>query len=74
MSTPARAAYTWDGAALRLERLAEANARADKAWLTGLSTEESIRVFEDLCQGIPEISPVPYRDPPPVVLFPIWRP
>ncbi len=74
MNPPARVAYTWDGAARRLERLAKANAQADEAWLAALSTEESIRIFEDLCQGIPEISPAPHRDPPPVVLFPIWRP
>jgi len=66
-------AYTWDGAAERLERMAARIARADEEWLRSLTMEESIRIFEDLCQGIPEVEPRPDRDPPPVVLFRIWR-
>jgi hypothetical protein len=73
MTQSSRTAYTWEGAARRLERLAEANARAEAAWLAGLSIEESIRIFEDLCQGIPEVSPAAAPDPRPVVLGPIWR-
>jgi hypothetical protein len=65
--------YTWKGAAERLRRLGEANARANEAWLRSLSVAESIQIFEDLCQGIPEISPSSERDPPPVVLARIWR-
>ncbi len=43
------------------------------AWLRSLTMEESIRIFEDLCSGIPEVIQRADRDPPPVVLFRIWR-
>jgi hypothetical protein len=65
--------YTWKGAAEHLDRLAAANARADETWLRGLSMDESARIFEDLSRGIPELSITPELDPPPVVLWPIWR-
>ena len=65
--------YTWDGAAERLARLAKANARADAVWLRSLSVAESVRIFEDLCRGIPEIEPRSDLDPPPVVLSRLWR-
>jgi hypothetical protein len=65
--------YTWEGAAERLQRMAARVARSDEAWLRSLSVEESIRIFEDLCRGIPEIPLRAERAPPPVVLFRIWR-
>jgi len=68
-----RPSYTWEGAAAQLDRLAKANASADEAWLRSLSVEESIRVFEDLSPGIPELSVATDLDPPPVVLFRLWR-
>ena len=70
-STPIR--YTWKGAAEQLDRLAKANAHADEAWLRSLSIEESARILEDLCRGIPELEVTPELDPPPVVLWRIWR-
>jgi hypothetical protein len=65
--------FTWDGAAERLRRTAARIAGADDAWLRSLSLEESIRIFEDLCNGIPEVPVQAQRDPPPVVLFRMWR-
>ena len=73
MGGRARANYTWRGAAEALERLAEANARADAEWLRSLTIEESARIIEDLCRGIPELGTPPSEtDPPPVVLFRMW--
>jgi len=65
--------FTWTGAAEHLDRLAKANARAEEAWLRSLSIEESVRILEDLCRGIPEISINADLDPPPVVLWRMWR-
>jgi hypothetical protein len=65
-------AFTWNGAAERLERLALANRRATIERLRSLSEEESIAIFEDLSEGIPEIENES-KSPPPVVLFRIWR-
>ena len=66
--------FTWEGAAERFRRLAQANLRATEEWLRQLSVEESIRIFEDLCQGAPERSPSPVPTAPPIALFRIWRP
>jgi len=68
-----RNTYTWQGAAERLRRQADANARADAAWLRALTVEESIRIFEALCRGIPELEVVAREDPPPVVLSRLWK-
>ncbi|MBI4585527.1 MAG: hypothetical protein HY717_16050 [Planctomycetes bacterium] len=73
MKTSMRIDYTWHGAKNRLQRMAKANARADEEWLRSLSMEESIRIFEDLCLGIPELGVTSQRDSPPVVLWRIWR-
>ncbi len=70
-STPV--SYTWTGASDHLDRLAQANARADEAWLRSLSMEESACILEDLCRGIPELKMTAELDPPPVVLWRIWR-
>jgi len=53
--------------------MAKRIARGDKTWLRSLAEEEPARIFEDLCEGIPEIQLRPERDPPPVVLSRIWR-
>ncbi|MBI4606422.1 MAG: hypothetical protein HY721_31035 [Planctomycetes bacterium] len=73
MRRSARVSYTWEGAAARLDRMAKANARADEAWLRSLSMEESARILEDLCRGIPELGVTSELDPPPVVLWRLWR-
>jgi len=73
MGRTTRANFTWEGSAARLDRMAKANARADAERLRSLSIEESIRLFEDLSRGIPELSERPELDPPPVVLFRLWK-
>ena len=73
MRRSGRVSYTWEGAGPLLERLAKANARADEAWLRSLSMDESARILEDLCRGIPELSVTSELDPPPVVLWRLWR-
>ena len=65
--------YSWKGAAEHLDRLAKANARADAAWLRSLSLEESACILEDLCRGIPELGMTTELDPPPVVLWRVWK-
>ena len=65
--------YTWKGAREYLRRLGEANARATEAWLVSLTPEESIRIFEDLCRGIPELDVLTDTDGPPPVLCRAWR-
>jgi hypothetical protein len=60
--------HTWKDAAVRLDRLAKANAQADATWLRSLSVDESVLIFEDLCRGIPEVSRRLDLDPPPVVM------
>ena len=73
MGGRSRVHYTWKGAAEALERQAEANARADAAWLRSLTIEDSVRILEDLCRGIPEVgTPHSDTDPPPVILFRMW--
>ncbi|MBI3268842.1 MAG: hypothetical protein HYZ53_07455 [Planctomycetes bacterium] len=66
--------FTWEGAAENLDRLAIANRRALLDWLDSLTTEESIRVFENLSGSLPEFHADRLPKPPPVVLFPVWRP
>jgi hypothetical protein len=73
MERSGRVRYTWEGAPALLERMAKTNARADATWLRSLSLEESVRIFEDLCNGIPEVSVQLELDPPPVVLSRLWR-
>jgi len=73
MPRPSRVSYTWKGAAAHLDRLAKANARADEIWLRSLSSDESALILEDLCRGIPELSVASDLDPPPVVLWRLWR-
>ena len=69
----AKPTFTWKHAAERLDRLARANHRAEMRWLRSLSEEESIAIFEDLCQGIPGTERTDSSDPPPVVLGAIWN-
>jgi hypothetical protein len=73
MGRSSKRTYTWEGAAAHLDRLAEANARADAEWLRSLTVEESARILEDLCRGIPELAVDATLDPPPVVLWRMWR-
>ena len=73
LAAMAEFAYTWNGAAERLKPMAKGIERADEEWLRSLTLEESIRILEDLCQGIPEVELRPDRDPPPVVRFRTWR-
>ena len=73
MERHARVNYAWKDAATQLDRLAKANARADEAWLRSLSIDESAVILEDLCRGIPELGVTSEWDPPPVVLWPLWR-
>jgi hypothetical protein len=73
MGRSTRASFTWKGSAARLDRLAKANAQADGDWLRSLSIEDSVLLFEDLSRGIPELSEHPDLDPPPVVLWRLWR-
>lgn len=66
--------YSWEGAAEAWRRFAAANDRATAVWLSSLSEEESVRIFEELCEGIAD-APLPEAipDPAPVVLFRIWK-
>ncbi len=73
MSHSKRVTFTWEGSAARIDRMGEANRRAEEAWLRSLTIEESVRVFEDLSRGIPELVARSEPDPPPVVLFRLWR-
>lgn len=73
MRRSSRISYEWKGAGARLDRLAKANERADETWLRSLSVEESALILEDLCRGIPELRVIPELDPPPVVLWRLWR-
>lgn len=65
--------YEWEGAARYWERLGAANHKANVEWLRSLDQRASIEIFEDLCSGIPGVDADPSLDPPPVVLFKIWR-
>jgi hypothetical protein len=69
-----RIEFSWEGARESQDRLAAANERAWRAHLASLTTAESIRIFEELCEGIPELD----RERPPlghpVPLFRLWRP
>jgi hypothetical protein len=73
MRDSAKPSYTWEGSSGFLDRLGKANARADEAWLRSLSAEESALILEDLCRGIPEVTVTSELDPPPVVLWRLWR-
>lgn len=73
MRRSTRVSYEWKGAREMLDRLAKANARADETWLRSLSMEESALILEDLCRGIPELCVSSELDPPPVVLWRLWR-
>ncbi len=73
MKRSAGVTYTWESAGARLDRLAEANARADETWLRSLSIDDSALILEDLCRGIPELGVTSDLDPPPVVLWRMWR-
>ncbi len=68
-----RVSFAWKGVPTMLDRLAKANARADEAWLRSLSMDESALILEDPCRGIPELSVTSELDPPPVVLWRVWR-
>lgn len=65
--------FTWEGAAGRMERMTAANRRATVRWLRSLTIEKSVRIFEDLCEGIPELDSQRLPDAPPVALFKLWR-
>ena len=74
MTDPAPPAPGWEGFEEHYRRIGEANRRATEEYLRSLTVEESIEIFEDLCEGFPELRdrpPLP-RDPP-VPLFRIWK-
>jgi hypothetical protein len=73
MRRSSKVSYEWTGARAKLDRLAKANARADETWLRSLSVEESALILEDLCRGIPELDVTSELEPPPVVLWRLWR-
>ncbi|MBI5366665.1 MAG: hypothetical protein HZA54_06485 [Planctomycetes bacterium] len=50
-----------------------ANDRAQGEYLRSLTQEESLAVFMELCEGIPELRSYRPPKPPPVVLFRLWR-
>ncbi|NUN48808.1 MAG: hypothetical protein HUU15_08285 [Candidatus Brocadiae bacterium] len=64
---------SWANASEDWARLDSANRRATKDWLRSLAREESIRLFEELSEGIPEAEWAGAPDEPPVVLFRIWK-
>ena len=73
MRRSSKVRYEWKGARAKLDRLAKANARADEMWLRSLSVEDSALILEDLCRGISELGVTSELDPPPVVLWQLWR-
>ncbi|MBI4612224.1 MAG: hypothetical protein HY720_01305 [Planctomycetes bacterium] len=73
MSIPPRREFTWENAAERWRRFGEANERATADGLRSLTLEEGIAIFEELCEGFPELGEVDPPDDPPVVLFKLWR-
>jgi hypothetical protein len=65
---------SWSRAAESWRRMGERADAAHGLWLESLSVEESIRILEDLTEGIPELDREDIPDDPPVVLFRIWVP
>ena len=71
---PFKNAGSWSHAVEHWSRLAEANRKATTKWLQALPLEESLRIFEDLAEGIPELDFERTSTDHPIPLFKIWRP